>query len=399
MRDSGPCYHPRVPPGSRPSLLRAALFAFVGVHAVFLLMWAVVVATSGPQQNDWALLKAVAERFVAGDTGNLYARGEGLLIPGYFWIYPPFVLFPLAVLAPLPPLAAYLLLAGLAVAATARSLVLLDRVLRFGDAKELVFLSVFCSAPFLTTVVTGQLSGLLLLGIAGAGSLWTGGNVVGAGALLGLFVAKPNWGLVFGLMMVVRREWRAAAVMAAVALACGASGLLPGVQLWKDFFAAAKVSMEMQGHYDPYTIITLRGFLEAVLPSTRLAYLVWAGEAALMLASAVSIWRRSLPPLEHLGAAVLLVIAANPYAHFYDALLLALPAVVWWTGRDEWLPAPWRAVGAMLAATWTWEQAAWSWPMLLGGAESQPELPFSIVGPVAGLWLVLRAVVAARRPV
>lgn len=360
----------------------------VGAHALFLVLWAMVIATSGPQQSDWALLKAVADHFVAGDTANLYSRGPDFLVPNYLWLYPPFVLFPLSVLALLPPLGAYLLLAFGAVAATARSVLLLDRVLKVGPVRELWMLAVFCSAPLLTTVVTGQLSGFILYLLVAAGSLWSAGNTLGGCILLGLLVAKPNWGLVFGLMVLVRREWRGAAVMAAVAALCCASGLLAGAQLWRDFFEAATVSIELQRTFAPYTIITLRGFFEALLPQA-LAWPLWSASALLLAAAAVSLWRRPAPPMEHLAAAVLLVISSNPYAHFYDALVLVLPATVWWTGRARWPGPAWKVVGLLIAAAWVWEQAAWSWPILLKMGGVDFELPFSLVGPATAIWLLL----------
>jgi hypothetical protein len=382
-------------PGSSP--LRAAFGAFVGVHALFLVMWTVVVATSGPQQNDWALFKAVADRFAAGQTAGLYAHGDGMLVPRYLWIHPPFVLWLIAVLAPLPPLGAYLLLATTAAGATAWSLRLLDRARSLGDARDLWVLSVLCSAPLLTTVVTGQLSGLILLCLAAAGAVWTGGNAVGAAALLGLLVAKPNWGAFFGLMMLVRGEWRAAAAMAAVALACCASSLPLGLDLWAEFFRSGVETMALQGRQEPYTLVTLRGFLDAVMPSPAVALATWGASAAVLLGAAASLWRRSASsPLDCVAATVLLILAANPYAHFYDALALVVPATVWWTERERWPHAAWKIVGAMIALAWTWEHAAWSWPMLLRGAGIDVKLPFSLVGPVAAAWLLVWAWVRPR---
>lgn len=398
MPREAPCYHRGMPPSpheGQPSPAPRALRLFVGAHAFFLVLWALVVATSGPQQNDWALLKAVADRFVAGDTANLYARGSDLLLPGYFWIYPPFVLFPLAVLAPLPPLGAYLLLALAAVAATARSLVLLGRLRPLGSAREDWALAVFCSAPLLTTVVTGQFSGLILYLLVSASARWEAGGEMAACALLGLLVAKPNWGLAFGLMMLVRRDWKGAATMAGVGLLACASGLLAGPDLWRDFFRAATLSIEMQGSYDAYTIITMRGFLEALFPQS-LAWPLWAASAAMLLAAAVRVWSRPAPLLEHAAAAALLVISANPYAHFYDALVLVLPATVWWTGRDRWPAGAWRGVGLLIAATWIGEQASWSWPMLLGMGGFEVELPFSLVGPSTAAWLLAWALTVRR---
>ena len=91
---------------------------------------------------------------------------------------------------------------------------------------------------------------------------------------------------------------------------------------------------------------------------------------------------------------MLLALVSNPYGFFYDALLLVVPATAWWTERDAWRPDRWRFVGALIAAAWCWEQYAHSWREVLkfAGVNSAP--PFSLVGPVAVLWLIVASIEA-----
>jgi hypothetical protein len=252
------------------------------------------------------------------------------------------------------------------------------------------------SAPALTVLVTGQSSGLILLCVAGAASLWTKGRVVRACAVLGLLAVKPNWGLVFGLMALARREWRGAAAMAGVALLLCLTTVPLGRQIWVDFLGgSAGGAFALEG-YAAQKQITLRGFLEGVLGQGNTTMTIWAIAAAGLIAAAVAAWRSPGSPLRHLGIAVLLAIAANPYGFFYDALVLAVPGTVWWAERDRWRRGAWLAVGTLIAVAWCSEQWLYSWGVVAKVAGVPWLPPVSLVGPVAATWLVLAALQAVR---
>jgi hypothetical protein len=95
---------------------------------------------------------------------------------------------------------------------------------------------------------------------------------------------------------------------------------------------------------------------------------------------------------------VLLVISANPFAFFYDALLLAIPATVWWAERDRWSRNPWLIVGWLIALMWCSEQWLYSWGVVTarGGVPWRP--PVSIVGLSTAIWLILVGREAMRAP-
>ena len=354
-------------------------------------MWVAATVHNGPAPNDWLHLKIVADHFVAGDWTRLYAVGDQALNPGYFWRYPPFALYLVAPLAWLPRVWAYVVLAGLEVLALGASVWLLRQLHPFREMRVEWLLAIVLSAPALTTIVTGQSSALIMLCIVTATVLWTRGQAIPACAILGLLAIKPNWGIVFGLIALVRHEWKGAAVMAGVAALLCALTIPLGFQLWADFVDVSVGHSFALIDYPPQKHITLRGFFEGTLGKGDLTLTLWAIAAVALSVVAVRSWRTSGSPLRHLGMGVLLAVSANPYAFFYDALVLAIPATSWWVERDRWTETPWRIVGMLLLLIWCSEHWVYSWGVLLAPAGLRWLPPVSIVGPAAAAWLVLAA--------
>ena len=379
-----------------PRTLRGMLLPFLAVHAIFAAMSLIAVVRYGPVPSDWLLLKAVADHFVAADWSHLYSTGEQALRPGLFWLYPPFARYLVAPLAWLPEVWAYTLLASVEVVALAASLWMLRRLEPFRHMRREWLLAIALSAPAMTTVIAGQSSALIMLCVVGAATLWTQGRSVHAFALLGLLAIKPNWGAVFGLLAIVRGEWKGAAAMAGVALLLCVLTLPLGLQVWKGFLGVSTANAEIFANYDSYKLITIRGFIEGILGKSDLTLALWMCVAAGLIVAAVRAWRAPGPPLRHLGVGLLLAVAANPYAQFYDALVLAVPATVWWAERDRWRRGPWLIVATLLAVAWCGEQWIYSWGALAASAGPRWFPPVSLVGPAAAVWLVLAAGQAAR---
>ena len=126
--------------------------------------------------------------------------------------------------------------------------------------------------------------------------------------------------------------------------------------------------------------------------------MLWVFAVAVLVVTAVLAWRTPGSPLRHLGIGVLLAVSANPYAFFYDALVLAVPATVWWAERDRWARTPWLIVGALLALTWCWSSGCIPGEWSAGPAGVRWRPPVSIVGLTTAIWLVLAARDAIRRP-
>jgi len=379
--------------GRLSDTLSTLLFPFLALHAIFPAMWLITAVQNGPVPNDWLHLKIVADHFVAGDWTHLYSYsvGEHALNPGYFWRYPPFALYVVAPLAWLPAGWAYAVLALVEVLALATSLRLLQRLEPFSRMRREWVLAIVLSAPALTTIITGQSSALIMLCVVGAATMWSRGQAIRSCAVLGLLAIKPNWGIVFGLMAIVRGEWKGAAAMAGVAFLLCALTLPLGLQVWVDFLNMSTANTEVLATYEPRKLITLRGFLEGLSGKGGVTLVAWELAAIALVAAAVLAWRAQGSPLRHLGIALLLAVAANPYASFYDALVLAVPATVWWAEREQWGRGPWLLVATLLAVGWCSQQWLYSWGVVTKAAGLSWLPPVSLVGPVSAVWLLLAA--------
>ena len=133
-----------------------ALHGFLLVHAAIWLLWLAYafVLADEPPQRDWFVLREVGVAFVHGDFGSLYIDRwvpEGRM----FFQYPPFVLYPLALLALVPPMVAYAMVCATQLAAAGAMLVLLFRLARTPDA-DLAIAGVFGSAAISSVIVSGQ---------------------------------------------------------------------------------------------------------------------------------------------------------------------------------------------------------------------------------------------------
>lgn len=385
------------PPAFAAEPGRKLVFAIAGLHALFPLLWLLGVWRNGPTPTDWLHLKIVADHFVAGDWAHLYAVDDGAINPGYFWRYPPFALYLVAPLAGLSRGWAYFAVVATQLVALAASMALLLRLAPArGCTPEWVVVVVF-SAPVLTTLVVGQNSGLMVLTVVVAASLWARQRVFAAGALLGLFALKPNWGAAVFLCLMASRQWRIAAAMASASALLVLLSLPLGTGLWSDFVAASLANGKILVAYEGHKLITLKGFIDGTVGVGAPAQGLWALAVVVLTTAAITIWRRPATPLHHLGTALLFAVAANPYASFYDALVLIVPASVWWAERALWRPSRWQLVGALVALAWLGEHAHFTWLPLLAkfGLEWTPAV--SIVGPLVSLWLLLEAAEALRR--
>ena len=365
-----------------------------GIHFVFLALWLLQSAFGGPDQSDWYFIRLAGERFLDGDWQDIYGSGDD----GFFWRFPPYALYPAAVLALLPATAAYWLKAGIEVAATIGALLLFERI--FPDMRKpaIVAVIVLASAPFATTVNIGQNSGTLLFLIAlGLWLFERRSHTVGFGAW-GLLALKPNVGIGFGLLAISRRRGReilATLAGAAVVLVSA----IPLASLWNDFTEATFRAEEIRAQYSTGRQITVLGFLDGVFPGSSINGVLWGAISVILLGAAYRVWTSEVSMARKAGAVILLVVAANPYMSFYDSLLLAVPGIAWWAAASSYGSLRIRTwIGWGLAIAWVDQHLTSSYLNILSsnGVDVRSEMPFSFVGPIAALWLVLEAIDAAR---
>ncbi|HSM08181.1 MAG TPA: glycosyltransferase family 87 protein [Gemmatimonadota bacterium] len=335
-------------------------------------------------QRDWFCFYSAGERFL--ETGPVSTYVEQC-IDDYFWLYPPYLLYPYALASMLPPLVYYGVAVAASIVLTGSSLKLLAAALP-SRSFETIALFVVGSAALFATLVTGQHSALLLVGVAGA--LWAlrDDREFTAGLFLGLVGIKPNWALFFIAWLVVTRRWRTLGGMALVGAAMILSTLPMGLDAWRAYLVAGPAGIgdlldpaTGEYSYPAHKLVTFEAFARSTVGSYSPAagQVAWVMLELLALVACLSVWLRSPDVRDQLVITVLVAVAANLYVEFYDVLVLAVPAVVWWTSRVRYRPGTWRLIGAAAASIWVWH---WIWAVSSPG----PGWP-SLVGGFLAVWI------------
>lgn len=369
------------------SRARTALHGFLLFHAAVWLLWLgyAFVLASEPPQRDWFVLREVGLAFVRGDLASIYIDRwvpEGRM----FFQYPPFVLYPLTLLAAVPPLAAYAMVCATQLAAAGATLALLFRLARTPDA-DLAIAGVFGSAAMSSVIVSGQSSALLALVATAAAVAIAEGRSFLAGALVGLLLTKPNWLPVLAVFVVWKGGRRALFGLAATVLVLLVS-TVPFAELWEEFFRIPAHVESFKPGYPAFKEITLLAFLKSLAIPRGIAMAVWAVTFAVLGWVLLGVWRSERPFGRQLAATTLFAVALNPYVGFYDGFVLAVPAVIWLSHRDTYAPTAWRRIGLAIAAYWLWDMAVFYYApmiaMLTGAAIGDP--PISIAGLILYVW-------------
>lgn len=356
-------------PGSRTlrGLIAVSLLTAVAVTLQF--GWITVLVQSDDPAatavRDWVQFPRTGKRIVEGRTDEIYVRdftpdAREEFEDGFFFLYPPFAAWVTVPLAGLPPLTAYVACVLVVAGVTLASVVLLLLVLgRSTGQRVLGVLAALASAPWYIAVVLGHFSALLLTGPALALAAWQRNRPAVTGAALAVLLTKPNWGLPILGVLVVGRRWRMVGGFVLVGVLLIGVSLPLGPELWGDWIAT------MSGYRGyitdrtaPWKQATLFASLQSLLglPGSNVrVYAPWLALSAVAAAALLLCWwrlgreRRWFPRL--LGVTLLAVLMTTPYAHFYDALLLAPPAAVLWLSPSSYRSRRWRrlALGASVA--------------------------------------------------
>jgi arabinofuranan 3-O-arabinosyltransferase len=258
---------------------------------------------------DWPLHKAAEVRAIGHDFVNYYG-----------WHYPPPFLFVAMALALLPYLAAMLLWLAATLAAYAAAL----RHILGGRAGILVALG-FPAAIW--NVTAGQ-NGFLTAALIGGTLTFLQPRPALAGVFLGLLTYKPQFGLLFPLVLIVDRRWTTIAVAALVALAMAAASWLAfGGGSWQAFLHWLPITSHVvlgEGGADFARLQSLFGLVRAHGGSETLAWAVQSAGSVTTAALVVWLWHRRMPfelKAASLAAGTLLV---TPYVYMYDVVVLGV---------------------------------------------------------------------------
>jgi arabinofuranan 3-O-arabinosyltransferase len=285
-----------------------------------------------PIANDFVAVVAAGQLALDGQAATAYdwpthkaaeTRVIGHDFEGYYgWHYPPTFLFVAAALALLPYLAAMLvwLTATLAAYAAALGGILSGRT-------GVLFALGFPAAIW--NVTAGQ-NGFLTAALIGGTLGLLERRPTLAGICLGLLTYKPQFGLLFPLVLIADRRWLTIAVAAAVALALAAlSWLAFGSASWDAFVHWMPVTSRVvlgEGHADWSRLQSLFGLVRSHGGSEQLAWTVQAIGSLSVAVGVTWLWRSRLPyDLKAAGLACG-VLLATPYLYMYDVVVLAVAA-------------------------------------------------------------------------
>ncbi len=298
--------------------------------------------------NVWAAGRLVLDGNPAGAYDVLLHKhvqelAVGHSFSGFFgWCYPPFFLFVAAPLALLPyPAAA-------ALWSFATFPAYLVTVRRIVGAPLGLLLA--CAFPgVVSNVAVGQ-NGFLTAALLGGALVAMPARPIVAGCLLGLMTYKPQFGLLFPLVLVAAGEWRTffSAAVTAAALAA-VSLLIWGTAPWIGFIHSLGVVNDAvlgRGEGDFQKLQSLFGLARAFGATEGLA---WALQATLGLALAGvlwPIWRGRLRFELKAAALATAALLATPYMYVYDLVVLAVPMafLVRLARRDGARPYEWAGL-------------------------------------------------------
>jgi hypothetical protein len=346
--------------------------------------------------RDWVSFDQAGWRALGGDWSSVYVASASEQFP---YLYPPFAIVAALPLGLLPFWPSYVLTVAALLAGIGWSCRRLGEVLGRDDGRWSVFCAALLCAPTtLQVIITGQYSWIYLMSLCGLAAGLHHRDDRCAGRSLALLCLKPNLALVVVPLLVIRRRWAVLRQAGRTTFLVVAATLPFTLLAWGDFLNAVRGVAERQelGDAPIEKQVTLLAFLRVVtgrFDGSSAIWLVWfvlAGTGALLVAWT---WWRAGPEISALrltGLAALAMVALSPRLYFYDALVLAVPAAVWYLDRDRfecrWIR---RLEGACIAAIVVATFVFFPHPAVV-----------TAVGPLALAWMALEVldVRAAARP-
>jgi hypothetical protein len=262
---------------------------------------------------DWPLHKQAEIRVIGHDFDDYYG-----------WHYPPTFLFVAAALATLPYLAAAIVWLALTLAAYMAAMIgILGHAL---GARTSALVALGFPAA-LWNVTAGQ-NGFLTAALIGGTLGLLERRPVLAGICLGLLTYKPQFGLLFPIVLIADRRWLTIVIAAAVAITLAAlSWLIFGNTTWTAFVHWMPITSHIvlgEGHADFGRLQSVFGFIRSRDGSEPLAWTVQAAFSVALAGGMAWLWRSRVPYDLKAAAAAAGALLATPYLYMYDLVTLAV---------------------------------------------------------------------------
>jgi arabinofuranan 3-O-arabinosyltransferase len=287
-----------------------------------------------PIANDFVSVVAAGDLASEGKAATAYdwpqhkqaeIRAIGHDFDAYYgWHYPPPFLFVSMALAALPYLTAMLvwLLATLA-AYVAAMIGILAPVL---DRRTAALVA--CGFPAALWNVTAGQNGFLTAALIGGTLGLLERRPALAGICLGLLTYKPQFGLLFPIVLIADRRWRTIAVAAAVGGILVALSLIAfGAESWIAFAHWMPITSRIvlgEGHADFGRLQSVFGLIRAHGGSESLGWTVQMLWGLALAGTLVWLWRSRAPFDLKAAALAAGALLATPYLYMYDLAALSV---------------------------------------------------------------------------
>lgn len=313
------------------------------LYVVFLGLWARVThgflaAGTARPAGDFAVFWSASHVMLHGTAAQVYnftsfSAAEAALFGSFGkdsflpWLYPPTFLLLITPIALLPFLLSYLLFVGASLLAYIKGVLAVSHLARWsGNARLAVLLLVTSPCVFVTTLF-GQNS-LLTASLAVFAVRWVERYPVRSGICIGLLCIKPQMAMIFPFVLIATRAWRVFASAAVTTIVCaGLSVVVCGVPTVKLSFLAADLARHViLEHSANFWLASPTSFAALRLGDVPLpiAWLIQGAVAALAIASACHIWRKTHDAGARAGVLALATLISNPYVWHYELAWLGL---------------------------------------------------------------------------
>lgn len=284
----------------------------LGYPADFTTVWSagrMVIEGRAAQVYDWDLHKQV----------QVAILGQGY--PGHFgWHYPPPYLFVATALAYLPYAFAYpfyAVVSAVPYLAAMRAIVGRPLGLLLALGFPVVFVNVLISQ-----------NGFLTAALVGGTLLFLPTRPVLAGVFLGLLTYKPQYGILFPLVLIATWQWRTFVSASVVAvLLAAASWFAFGTESWMGFLHGLSLTEQAFLSEGRAEWGKMQSFFAAVRYLGGGERLAWTCQFALIAALAIAmiaLWRSRVRYSIKAAALATGVVLATPYLFLYDVMVLAV---------------------------------------------------------------------------
>jgi glycosyl transferase family 87 len=283
-----------------------------GIPMDFVNVWAagrLVLEGHAALAYDWDIQKQVELALLQQD------------FPGYFaWHYPPPFLFVASLLAQFPYAAAFV---GWVSASLLPYLVMMRAIVGrpFGWLLAIAFPMVF------NNTMAGQ-NGFLTASLIGGTLYLLPVRPVLAGVCLGLLSYKPQYGLLFPIVLIAASQWTVFFTAAAVAVAMAfASWLAFGTESWQAFFHWMPMFSQAfltEGKATWWKLQSLFSLVRYLGGTEELAWTFqWIVSAAVVVVL-VTMWRSRIRYSLKAAALATGTLLTTPYLFMYDMMVLAV---------------------------------------------------------------------------